>query len=40
MFYMTGAKEILKVYQNSGNYQFVGGLYVPDKAHQYQPLEQ
>ena len=40
MFYMTGANEILKVYQNSGNYQFVGGLYVPDKAHQYQPLEQ
>lgn len=40
MFYMTGAKEILKVYQNSGDYQFVGGLYVPDKAHQYQPLEQ
>jgi GLPGLI family protein len=40
MFYMTGAKEILNVYHNSGNYQFVGGLYVPDKAHQYQPLEQ
>lgn len=40
MFYMTGAKEILKVYQNSGDFQFVGGLYVPDKAHQYQPLEQ
>jgi GLPGLI family protein len=40
MFYMTGAKEILKVYQNSGDYQFVGGLYVPDKAHKYQPLEQ
>jgi GLPGLI family protein len=40
MFYMTGAKEFLKVYQNSGDYQFVGGLYVPDKAHQYQPLEQ
>lgn len=40
MFYMTGAKEILNVYQNSGDYQFVGGLYVPDKAHQYQPLEQ
>ena len=40
MFYMTGAKEILKVWQNSGDYQFVGGLYVPDKAHQYQPLEQ
>ena len=40
MFYMTGAKEIINVFQNSGNYKFVGGLYVPDKAHQYQPLEQ
>lgn len=40
MFYMTGAKEIINVWQNNGNYKFVGGLYVPDKAHQYQPLEQ
>ena len=22
------------------DYQFVGGLYIPDKAHKYQPLEQ
>ena len=40
MFYMTGAKEIINVWQNNGNYKFVGGLYVLDKAHQYQPLEQ
>ena len=40
MFYMTGVKEIINVWQNNGNYKFVGGLYVPDKAHQYQPLEQ
>ncbi|MBQ6208192.1 MAG: GLPGLI family protein [Prevotella sp.] len=39
MFYMAGAKEILHVGQKGGNYQFVGGLYVPDKAHKYQPLE-
>ena len=39
MFYMTGSKEILSVGQKSGNYQFMGGLYVPDKAHKYQPLE-
>ena len=38
MFYMD-AKEILNVGQKSKNYQFVGGLYVPDKAHKYQPLE-
>ena len=39
MFYMGGSREILSVGQKSGNYQFVGGLYVPDKAHKYQPLE-
>ena len=38
-FYMTGKKEILNIGQTSGNYQFVGGLYIPDKAHVYQPLE-
>ena len=37
-FYMD-AKEILSVGQKSGSYQFVGGLYVPSKAHKYQPLE-
>ena len=39
MFYMD-AKEILNVGQKNGNYQFVGGLYVPVKAHKYQPQEQ
>ena len=39
MFYMGGEREILNIGQKSGNYQFVGGLYVPDKAHKYQPLE-
>ena len=38
MFYMD-VKEIVSIGQTSGNYQFVGGLYVPDKAHKYQPLE-
>ena len=38
LFYMD-VKEILNVGQKSGNYQFVGGLFVPDKAHKYQPLE-
>jgi len=40
MFYMTGPKEILHLAQEGGNYhQFVGGLYIPEKAHKYQPLE-
>lgn len=39
MFYMTGQKEILNVGKESGNVQFVGGLFVPDKPHKYQPLE-
>ena len=41
MFYMTGPKTIFHTYgkSESENYQFVGGLYVPDKAHKYQPLE-
>lgn len=39
MFYMGGSREIISAGQTSGNYQFVGGLYVPDKAHKYQPLE-
>ena len=38
MFYMD-VKEIVNVGQKSGSYQFVGGLYVPVKAHKYQPLE-
>ncbi len=38
-YYMAGTREILNVGQKSGNYQFMGGLYVPDKAHKYQPLE-
>lgn len=38
-FYMAGTKEILNIGQKGGNYQFVGGLYIPDKAHKYQPLE-
>lgn len=38
-FYMTGTKEILNIGQKGGNYQFIGGLYIPDKAHVYQPLE-
>ena len=39
MFYMTGQKEILNVGKESGNVQFVGGLFVPEKPHKYQPLE-
>ena len=39
MFYMD-AKEIMSVGQKSASYQFVGGLYIPSKAHKYQPLEQ
>lgn len=39
MFYMGGSREILVIGQTNGNYQFVGGLYVPEKAHKYQPLE-
>ena len=39
MFYMTGPKTILHTYGKSADYQFVGGLYIPDKAHKYQPLE-
>ncbi len=39
MFYMTGPKEILHLGQKRADYQFVGGLYIPDKAHKYQPLE-
>ena len=38
MFYMD-AKEIMSVGQKSASYQFVGGLYIPSKAHKYQPLE-
>ena len=41
MFYMTGPKEIFHTYGASAdaNYQFVGGLLVPEKGHKYQPLE-
>ena len=40
MFYMTGPKTIFHTYgPKSGEYQFVSGLYIPDKAHKYQPLE-
>ncbi len=41
MFYMTGPKTIFHTYGKSenDNYQFVGGLYVPEKGHKYQPLE-
>lgn len=39
MFYITGPKEILNVGKENGNVQFVGGLFVPNKAHKYQPLE-
>ena len=39
MFYMTGPKEILHLGQQRADYQFVGGLYIPEKAHKYQPLE-
>lgn len=39
MFYMTGPKTIFHTYGKSENYQFVGGQYVPEKAHVYQPLE-
>lgn len=38
MFYMD-VKEIVSVGQKNGSYQFVGGLYVPVKAHKYQTLE-
>lgn len=38
-FYMTGPKEILLTGGKNCDYQFVGGLFVPDKAHKYQPLE-
>lgn len=39
MFYITGPKEILNVGKENGNVQFVGGLFVPEKPHKYQPLE-
>ena len=41
MFYMTGPKTIFHTYgsNENENYQFVGGLYVPEKGHKYQPLE-
>lgn len=40
MFYMTGPKEINYVTtSNETKYQFVGGLFVPDTPHKYQPLE-
>lgn len=39
MFYITGPKEIMTVGKESGNMQFVGGLFVPDKPHKYQALE-
>ena len=40
MFYMSGPKTIFHTYgQKGGTYQFVGGLYVPEKGHKYQPLE-
>ena len=40
MFYMTGPKEINYVTTSSETkYQFVGGLFVPEKPHKYQPLE-
>ena len=39
MFYMTGPKTILHTYGKSADYQFVGGLYIPEKAHVYMPLE-
>lgn len=38
-FYMTGPKEILLTGGKNCDYQFVGGLFVPVKAHKYQPLE-
>ena len=41
MFYMSGPKTIFHTYGKNENetYQFVGGLYVPDQGHKYQPLE-
>lgn len=41
MFYMTGPKTIFHTYGKNENetYQFVGGLYVPEQGHKYQPLE-
>jgi len=39
MFYMTGSKTIFHTYGKSADYQFVGGLYIPEKAHVYMPLE-
>ena len=40
MFYMTGPKEINYVTTTGETkYQFVGGLFVPEKPHKYQPLE-
>ncbi len=39
MFYMTGPKTIYTYGLKNGEYQFVSGLYIPDKAHKYQPLE-
>ena len=41
MFYMSGPKTIFHTYGKNENetYQFVGGLYVPEQGHKYQPLE-
>ena len=38
-FYMAGSKETLHLSQKGENYRFMGGLFVPQKAHKYQPLE-
>ena len=39
LFYITGPKTIFTTYGSDRDYRFVGGLFVPDKAHKYQPLE-
>jgi hypothetical protein len=36
---MAGTKETLHLSQNGENYRFMGGLFVPNKAHKYHPLE-
>ena len=38
-FYMTGPKEIFTTYGGDNTYNFIGGLFVPEKSHKYQPLE-
>lgn len=39
IFYMTGPKEILHIGKEDPAYRFVGGLYIPQTSHKYQPLE-